>query len=858
MTPDDRAPAPWAAVSLADPAAGAPRERLRALGTPAAREGHLTVRGPGGTGKTHLLEELAAGARRAGTPVLTASAAVPTPRGRCLLLVDDAHRLDDRTADRVRRLVREPGTRAVVAFRPWPRPPALGDLLEDLGGDRELVLLGPVDRETVREWAVEHLGEAVSSALVDVVLEQTAGLPGLAGPLLRSLGGRPRRGGAGVLSPGQPPRLAVPEDVVDRIRADLAGLDEGTRALLHAVAAGAPLDDDVLAPVLGVPESSIGDLVAAGRATGLLTGGGSVVPLVSAVLLATTPPDVTRRSRRRLLGVLLDRGEEPVQLARGLAAAGVRDPRAAALLERHGDAALGSDPALADELLGEAQSSGASITATAARRAQAAVLTGDLDRALCLADTALVDPGAPDRPRAAAVTATVLVQRGLVGRAADLYRLAGSERAGSAALALLEIGAPQEAADVLAGAGRPREGGAATTLAVAEELMAQGVHQSLGAGTDAAAALSTLTRAAALLEPMGRTALLPDTPAALAALVALHRGEPAVGESVLQRAVTADLGGLPHRPRHRILLAWSAMLAGRLDHARELAEAARAAVPVVEPRDEVFLRGLEVGVARRASDAPALLRAWEPALESVVRHPVDLFTLLPLGELVVAAARLEAVDRLRPHLAEARALLARLGDPQLWATSLHWSGAQAAILTDDPAGLRPHAAALVAAARTSPYAATLARAGRTWLSVLAGDVDVDEVVAAGERLSGVGLAWDGSRLAGHAAARTADPRGRSALLACARALCEPAGTDAEPAGRGAAAPAAPGTGALSDREREVARLVVAGQTYREIGGRLYISAKTVEHHVSRMRQRLGAGTRSDLLARLRAELAEGA
>jgi DNA-binding CsgD family transcriptional regulator len=65
-----------------------------------------------------------------------------------------------------------------------------------------------------------------------------------------------------------------------------------------------------------------------------------------------------------------------------------------------------------------------------------------------------------------------------------------------------------------------------------------------------------------------------------------------------------------------------------------------------------------------------------------------------------------------------------------------------------------------------------------------------------------------------------------------------------------------GTGTLSDREREVARLVVAGQTYREIGGRLYISAKTVEHHVSRMRQRLGAGTRSDLLARLRAELAE--
>jgi DNA-binding CsgD family transcriptional regulator len=248
----------------------------------------------------------------------------------------------------------------------------------------------------------------------------------------------------------------------------------------------------------------------------------------------------------------------------------------------------------------------------------------------------------------------------------------------------------------------------------------------------------------------------------------------------------------------------------------------------------------------------------------VVRYPVDLFTLLPLGELVVAAARLRDGERLRPHLTEAQALLARLGDPQLWATPLHWSGAQAAILADDPEGLRPHAAALVAAARTSPYAATLARAGRTLLQVLSGDVDPDAVVATAEQLTAVGLGWDGSRLAGQAAARATDTRARSVLLGCARSLADSAGCETappvpapRPADRDTSRPSAPVvvTGTLSDREREVARLVVAGQTYREIGGRLYISAKTVEHHVSRMRQRLGAGTRSDLLARLRAELA---
>ena len=70
--------------------------------------------------------------------------------------------------------------------------------------------------------------------------------------------------------------------------------------------------------------------------------------------------------------------------------------------------------------------------------------------------------------------------------------------------------------------------------------------------------------------------------------------------------------------------------------------------------------------------------------------------------------------------------------------------------------------------------------------------------------------------------------------------------------RAEATSATMGTSKLSEREREVASLVVAGLTYKQIGDRLFISAKTVEHHMARMRQRLGATSRSDLLAQLRA------
>ena len=45
--------------------------------------------------------------------------------------------------------------------------------------------------------------------------------------------------------------------------------------------------------------------------------------------------------------------------------------------------------------------------------------------------------------------------------------------------------------------------------------------------------------------------------------------------------------------------------------------------------------------------------------------------------------------------------------------------------------------------------------------------------------------------------------------------------------------------------------------YRDIGAQLFISAKTVEHHVARIRRRLGAESRSEMLSMLRAMLAPG-
>jgi hypothetical protein len=218
--------------------------------------------------------------------------------------------------------------------------------------------------------------------------------------------------------------------------------------------------------------------------------------------------------------------------------------------------------------------------------------------------------------------------------------------------------------------------------------------------------------------------------------------------------------------RHAALTAWTRMQAGQYREAQD----ALAAVDAASPREQPWVWALRVGLARRQDDVRALARLWVDARGALVGHPVDLYSLLPLGELGLAAARMHEPELAAPVWNRAMALLDRLGNPPVWTPAFHWYGVQAAILTNRPQALTPHAAALLAAARTSPYAAVLARAGRAWVAVLGGDVDPASVESAARALGTVGQRWEGARLAGHAAARAADRRDAAVLMECARDL----------------------------------------------------------------------------------------
>ncbi|OLL74933.1 MULTISPECIES: LuxR C-terminal-related transcriptional regulator [unclassified Pseudonocardia] len=884
--------APTGTAPGTGPLAGGPVSiaLVRAVADDPSAPRTVAVGGPAGSGKSTVLRALARTWADAGADVVEG---VPggAPDPSAVVVVDDAHELGDGELGALRELAGRPGARMLVAFRPWPRGRALARLGAVLAAGAPPLVLGSLDAAGVAARAVRVTGERITDETVRAVLERTAGSPMLVDRLLAS--------GATI--------GAVPAGLAEQIGYVVDAEDPRVVDLVTATALGAPSDSEVLVPLLGLADAAgsgideLDELVQRAAAAGLCTPDGRVVPLVGEVVRGRVAPARRTELRRSLAEIELDRGGSVLAVARMLRGSGATGDRAAAVFAAAAAEAARSEHPDAVRFYAEAVAAGTPPLAVAAHRAASHLVAGDLDGALGHADAVLsatdaVEPD--DAVRAGSVAAAVLARRGLLARSAELYRwtaaVAGEGMPAAAVPVLIGTGALAEAREVVDGAGGFVPGRAPTLVDGADDLTARGMLDSVqGSPT---AALSGLARAAGLLESAHGAALLPDTPAALAALVAVHTGEFDVASSVLDRALRTGLGGAPARPRHRLLLGWIALLRGATGPAAERLAAVDTASGdrPLEPRDEFLAASLQVAIARRNSDVGALMRSWTRARQAIVRHPVDLFVLQPLGELVTAATRLREESWVRPHLDEATALLDRLGRPALWGAPLHWAQLQAAVMVDDVDTARAHTEALEREAGGSRFAHAMAAAAPHWVGVLENRIDAAAVEEAARGLHAVGLSFDGGRLAGQAALRTDDRRAVSALLACARAL-QAAGADvraapAEDAGRaepvpagpgGTAAPSVPrgsepaapspatpgnGTGGtgepggngsaeppslLSERELEVGELVVQGRTQKEIGEALFISAKTVEHHVARIRQRLGAGSRSELLDGLR-------
>lgn len=788
--------------------------------------------GAPGSGKTAVLRAIEALATREGIPVrrgLAGTASRGTPGGDepqeegGLVVLDDAHLLTSELLGECIQEADQRNARLVATARP--------DCVEC--GDESVRVFTQRCRTMILEpWSTLEvagviLSHAGATAPAEQVVAATAGLPWLVIDQLDALQHQAaaRQGSGGMREgTGADPNSRLDRHVLRLLRA-LQSLEAD---VLLALAVGYPVHGEPgLPPLRDLTPESRREVVDRLWHSGLVAIDGTMPPLVRQSLVSHAQPHRVRPILTALVDDLTIAGADLRPVAEMLVSLGARD---AAARSHVAGMLAGSD-----------------LVHLRVSHAEALALTGDpaaASSALAGASWETIS----SRGLAAAVTIAVL--NGQPDRAARVANWGGGREmidgcenaAGSAALALFAVGQTDAATAIITKARTAQPELVASPLPD----MAEAVRLSVGKSADGA--LPALIRLAASCPADHQRALLPALPMTLAALVALHLGDLAIAEAVLADDRSLIDPAPVHASHVSALRGWASMLAG---HYRE----AQAHLDAIDPRvvrDQPWAWGLRLGLLRRQDDVRGLAALWPHARSVLVGHAVDLYSLLPLGEIGLTAARMHEPQLAAPVWSEAVGLLSALGDPPMWSSPFHWYAVQAGILTDRPDALAPHARALVAAARTSSVAATYAAAGKAWVAVLGRNVDPAVVIASARALAGVGQAWEGSRLAGHGAARTTNKKDASHLLECARDLLGPSFADQQ--GSHAAPPTSAevkaGAVDLSEREREVAQLVVAGLTYQQIGEVLFLSSRTVEHHVGRIRRRSGAQSRAELLSRL--------
>jgi DNA-binding CsgD family transcriptional regulator len=815
----------------------------------------ILVSGGIGTGKSSVLAVVRSTLRAAGVPVLTRAVRDGDDPG-AAVVIDDAHLLDDNELGHLIEQVADPTSTIVVAAEPLAHHPSLRALATAIERENPVVSLGALTPAEVNRTATETLGAPPAPDIVRSLMVATAGLPFLLGPAISAAG-----------SPdGEAPATAIVSAAKFALIERLRRLDEPVLDTLLVTSLSPELGPDDVAAALRVNTDAAQALVDRARASGLIEPSHSHTFLRSvhgciAQIIGTARHHDVEVS---LLVSQIELSTLSPDLALRMAEHGLHDERLANALTDLAARSQGQ-PARAARLYRAAADAGAAALST--QLADALALTGDCTTAGRLADELLGSDDAAERAAAVRIAASIALHDGGAAQAADLFRWLGPypDAFISAAGAIVSVAAGDLAA--ARAALSAESAGPPTSTARAARSLAEGLLLSL----DQPYPIAVARLGQSITVEQQSPGVAPDTPAALVTLAALHGGDPVRARSVIGRAVraasqtdTVDEAFVTYR--HRLLLGWVRMQDGQLAAATsDVTTVVASADASLHRRDALWAAALQTAIARRSGDSGTVQKHWYAAMEVLAEYSMDLFSLLPLGELWVAAARMRQVDRLQHTLAEAFALLESLGDPVLWSVPLHWAGVHAGILANSPEAVAPHGQALTAAASHSAFAKALATAGRTWLRVLANHVDIDEVTAAARALSQFGLTWDATRLASQAALQTPDGRVSGAMLQLARDLKQTIALDEVPGVEAAAAaqtvgaprrgPARPASSRLSDREREVAELLLLGMPYRDIGSQLFISAKTVEHHVARIRRRLGAESRSEMLSMLRAMLA---
>jgi DNA-binding CsgD family transcriptional regulator/tetratricopeptide (TPR) repeat protein len=313
-----------------------------------------------------------------------------------------------------------------------------------------------------------------------------------------------------------------------------------------------------------------------------------------------------------------------------------------------------------------------------------------------------------------------------------------------------------------------------------------------------------------------RTGVLAGLPIALSARVVVHTlaGELAAADHVIEELLTlSEAMGIPMQLNGRLVVtAWR----GREPEASELIEAAArelkrrgegGALAVADYARAVLCNGL--GRYTDALKAAAATDAFD----------VDGFTIYAQGlpELIEAAVRAGDAERAAGALARLAAMTEASGTD--WGAGLH-ARCLALLSPDDAAEAR--------------YREAIERLTTTRVRVELGRARL---------LYGEWLRRQNRRLDARTQLRLAHTMLTDMGVT---AFAERARRELAATGETVRKRAAETVSELTAQEAQIARLAVAGRTNAEIGAQLFISARTVEWHLSKVFTKLGIGSRREL------------
>ena len=782
-----------------------------------------------------------------------------------LIIVDDAAWLDRSTARVLAFALRRLGAtrvRLIAAVRPDSGTP---ELFERAGSDLaiERSSLGPMTREQIGRLVRERLGATLPLPVLARLHALTAGNPFYA--LLIAAGWQ--EGGAGVPAS----RFPIPEALTSVLADRLASLsDEALEALL-VVGAMPRADIRLVDAVVGDPARLRRGLDEA-EAAGIVTLDGTTVAFRHPLLAATVYEGASPPQRRELHKRLADVIDDEVERARHLAAATIwPDPDVVAAIERGAAAATSrAAPDAAAELMEAAARLTPPTDADARlRRLFAAAdhhrAAGDSHRAREVLRSAL-DEAPPGSLRAEALNrlAIILTRTSAVDQAVEAWRLALDETPPEGALA-------GDIQDNLAwyvcwlGDTTGAYAHARTALRIAEqendsELMLRALTKvatlrfQLGEGLQR----ESLSHAGQVEETLSQAALEADDTLIQQLIWADELDEAEAGATELL-ARARDRGDVAHEVDALYFLMMVNVHRGRFADAEELALAVRERALHVGADFLVTVMdgwlGQVVAMRGRFDEGRRLLQAAVTITQREQNRWVELRLSGVLALLEMAAGRPdEAAARGRAALRVA----ADVDVPEPGIFHSYADAIEALILAGAVDEAEPALADLEERALRmgSRYAiATAARCRGLVISaggdVEAGSRELDRSVALFEKLP---YAFDlaRSRLAAGAAHRRIRhrQRAREQLEAAAHAFEELGATPwAERARRelsriGGRAPSR--SNALTETERQVADLVAAGRSNREVADALFITIRTVESNLTRAYQKLDVKSRSQL------------